>query len=168
MARETWWQEASQKREEITVARKTTEDTPKEVKVKKEPTGPQLRARKLNLEKAQKTLAEKRRQKELAKMDQDLIDLKDKVDDKVDAQIATLLKKLDRKQLKDHVLQVFYDMGGIRAMKKWARENPGKYYTLMAGILKADAEKEASTGGGVTISIFGVKEDAIDITPGKP
>ena len=150
------------------MARKTTEDKPEEVKVKKPPTGAQIRARKLNLDKALKTNAEKKRKRELAKMDQDLDDLKDKVDTKVDAQVAKLLKKLDRKQLKDHVLQVFYDMGGIRAMKKWAKDNPGKYYTLMAGILKADAEKEASTGGGVTISIFGVKEDAIDITPGKP
>jgi len=146
------------------VARKITEDKPE--KVKKPPTGAQIRARKLNLEKALKTNAEKKRKRELAKMDQDLDDLKDKVDHKVDAQVAKLLKKLDRKQLKDHVLQVFYDMGGVRALKKFAKENPAKYYSLMAGILKADAEKEASTGGGVVVNFdFGIAPKEIDITP---
>ena len=149
------------------MTRKTTEDKPEEVKVKKPPTGAQIRARKLNLEKALKTNAEKKRKKALLKMDQDLDDLKDKVDTKVDLQVQKLLKKLDRKQLKDHVLQVFYDMGGIRALKKWAKENPAKYYSLMAGILKADAEKEANMGGGVVVNIFGLEDDAIDITPGK-
>jgi len=150
------------------MARKTTEDKPEEVKAKKEPTRPQLIARKLNLEKAQRKNAEKKRQKELAKMDQDLENLKDKVDDKVDAQISKLLKKLDRKQLKDHILQVFYDMGGARALKKFAKDNPAKYYSLMAGILKADTEKEANMGGGVVVNIFGLDDDTIDITPGKP
>lgn len=149
------------------MARESGKEAPPEKKPKKEPSAAQLRACRLNLEKANKNRAERKRQAELVKMDKDLDNLKDKVDTKVDAQVAKLLKKLDRKQLKDHVLQVFYDMGGIRAMKKWARENPGKYYTLMAGILKADAEKEASTGGGVTVNIFGVDDDAIDITPGK-
>ncbi len=59
-------------------------------------------------------------------------------------------------------------MGGTRAMKKWAKDNPSKYYSLMAGILKADTEKEANTGGGVVVNIFGLDDDVIDISPGKP
>ncbi|MCK5611428.1 hypothetical protein KAR91_56685 [Candidatus Pacearchaeota archaeon] len=134
---------------------------------KKVPSAAMVRARNLNLKKARKVNAEKKRQRELVQMDKDLDDLKDKVDTKVDAQVKELLKKVDRKTLKDNILKVFYDMGGPRKMKQWAKENPGKYYTLMAGILKAEADKEASTGGGVTVNIFGRDDNTIDITPGE-
>ena len=122
-----------------------------------------------NLEKAREANRKKQHEKEMVKVDERLKDLSDDIDDAVDKQVANRLKKFDRKKLKDEVLQVFYDMGGTRAMKKWAKDNKGAYYKLMAAILKVDNDKEGAGRGGVTVNIFDPKasDKIIDITPDK-
>lgn len=118
-----------------------------------------------NLAKGRAIAAENKRKRDLIKMDEDLNDLKDKVDDKVDEQVKKALGKVDRKRLKDEVLQVFQDMGGRKKMMKWAKDNPGKYYTIMANIIKAETEKEGGGGGKVQVNIYGLEDKSIDITP---
>jgi hypothetical protein len=149
--------------------RKVSPADEKPVEKKKiEPTKFQTRARNKNLERAREVNAKKKREKEIAKLDEKLGDLSETIDDAVDTQVKKQLGKLDRKKLKDQILQVFHDMGGTRAMKKWAKDNPGKYYTLMANILKTDSDKELGGGGGVTVTFdFGLPPKTIDITPDK-
>jgi hypothetical protein len=140
-----------------------------EPKPKKEPTGAQIRARLKNLERANEVAAKKKRERELAKIDAKLNDLTETVDDKVAEQVEKRLKKLDRGKLKDEVLQVFYDMGGAKALKKWAKANPTKYYSMMSAIIKAESDKEQGSGSGVVVNFFGMEElhKTINITPDK-
>ena len=142
-----------------------TQSEDKKPEEKKKSSVFQDRARAKNLERAREVNAKKKREKEIVKLDEKLGDLTEDIDNKVEAQVKKHLGKLDRKKLKDQVLQVFHDMGGTRAMKKWAKENPGKYYTLMANILKTDSDKGDGGGGGVTVNLFGLEPDSIDITP---
>lgn len=134
---------------------------------KKEPTEFQKRARKENLKKAQAINAENKRKKDMIALDVRLNNLGGEIDETVEKQVIERLGKLDRKRLKDEVLQVFHDMGGKRAMKKWAKDNPGAYYKLMATILKTESDKGDAGGGGVTVNLFGLEPKEIDITPGK-
>ena len=135
---------------------------------KKPPTEFQLRARKENLKKAQAVNADRQRKKELAKIDVKLNDLSDEIETSVEKQVKERLGKLNRKKLKDEVLRVFYDMGGTKAMKRWAKKNPDKYYNMLAGILKSDTEKDQGGGGGVTVNIFDPGAGKIiDVTPDK-
>lgn len=141
-------------------------DPKPEPKPKKEPTGPQMRARAKNLEKANAAREIKQRKKALVKIDAGLNDLTGKIDDKVAEQVEKRLKKLDRGKLKDEVLQVFYDMGGKKTLKKWAKANPTKYYSMMTSIIKAEAEASGGGGRGVTVNVFGGRGSREkDVTP---
>jgi restriction endonuclease Mrr len=138
------------------------------VKEKKLPTEFQIRARKENLKKAQTINAENKRKKDMIALDVRLNNLGGEIDETVEKQVIERLGKLDRKRLKDEVLQVFHDMGGKRAMKKWAKANEGAYYKLMAAILKTESDKVDAGGGGVTVNLFGLESVEVDITPDKP
>ena len=141
-------------------------DPKPEPKPKKEPTGPQMRARAKNLEKANAVREIKQRKKALIKIDAGLNDLTGKIDDKVAEQVEKRLKKLDRGKLKDEVLQVFYAMGGPKALKKWAKANQTKYYSMMTAIIKAEAEGSRGGGRGVTLQVFGGRGSREkDVTP---
>jgi hypothetical protein len=139
-----------------------------------ERTSAQKRAAAANIKKAQEARARKQREKALAKMDEDLENLKDKVEtkveDKVDKAVKEYLGKVNRSKLKDEFLQVFHDMGGRGALKKWAKDHQTEYYKMMTAMLKAETEKEGGGGGGVTVNFdFGdTKPETINITPDKP
>lgn len=141
----------------------------KPTRERKAPTEFQLRARKENLKKANAVNAERKRKKDMVKLDERLSDISDEIDDSVEKQVKKHLGKIDRNKLKNEVLQVFHDMGGRKEMRKWAKDNPGKYYTLMSNILKAESDKGDGGGGGVTVNLFGLGPDnaEIDITPAK-
>lgn len=139
-----------------------------EEKPKKQPTEFQIRARKENLKKAVAVNAEKKRKKDMIALDERLNNLGGEIDETVEKQVIERLGKLDRKRLKDEVLQVFHDMGGKRAMKRWAKENQGAYYKLMAAILKTESDKGDAGAAGVTVNLFGLERAEVDITPGKP
>lgn len=126
-------------------------------------------AAKDNLKKAQLARSIQFKKKKFAEFDRSLKHLADKIDLEVEKQVTKHLGKLDRKKLKDEFLQIFYDMGGRKAATKWAKENPSKYYSLMAAIVKAEAEKEGGGNKGIEVNfMFGDnKEAAIDITPDK-
>jgi hypothetical protein len=152
--------------------RKKTVDASKQPEVeikKKPPTEFQVRARKENLKKAQAINAENKRKKDMIALDIRLNNLGGEIDETVEKQVIERLGKLDRKRLKDEVLQVFHDMGGKREMKRWAKANPGAYYKLMAVILKTESDNGAPTGGGVTVTFdLGLPVKTIDVTPDKP
>ena len=138
-----------------------------EVKPKKEPTEFQKRARSKNLEKAREVNRKKQHGKDMSKIDGRLNDLSDEIDGAVEKQVKAHLGKVDRKKLKNEILQVFADMGGRKKMLKWAKENPSKYYSLVKDILKSETDNEKGGGGGVVVNLFGIEPDSIDITPAK-
>jgi hypothetical protein len=145
------------------MARKT------EVKVKRPQSAAQKRACKLNLEKAAEGARKARAQKALDKIEDDLKNLAGKVDDKLEVKIEEHLKRLDRSKMKDDILKVFYDLGGTRALKKFAKEKPAEYYKMVITILKAETDAKKEAGGGVVVNIHGLPGDAaIDITPEAP
>lgn len=132
----------------------------------KERSGAQKRATLENLRKANIARETKQRKKKLFEIDTGLKDLSGKIDDKVAEQVEARLRKLDRGKLKDEVLQVFYDMGGAKALKRWAKDNPTKYYSMMTAIIKAEAESSGGGGRGVTVNVFGGRASREkDVTP---
>lgn len=50
-------------------------------------------------------------------------------------------------QAKDNILQVFVNLGGVRAMTTWAKKNQDKFYTnIYARLLPKDVQVEAGQG----------------------
>ena len=138
-----------------------------EVKPKKEPTEFQKRARAKNLEKAREVNVKKKLAKDIANLNEGISDVSDKIDTEVEKQVKAHLKTVDKKKLKNEILAVFDDIGGRKFVRKWAKDNPGKYLNLVNNILKVDNEKQQSSGG-VTVEIFTPPGlTTVDITPSK-
>ncbi|MCK5235801.1 MAG: hypothetical protein KAR06_02355 [Deltaproteobacteria bacterium] len=133
---------------------------------KKPPTGPQLRARKKNLERANEVREANKRKNEISKLDEKLDNVAERIEDEIEKRVAERFKKVDRKDLKNEILQVFRELGGKRFVKKWAKENPGKYLSLMEKIFKGETDG-GSKGKGVTINIHGGRggRNEKDVTP---
>ncbi|MCK5610725.1 hypothetical protein KAR91_53120 [Candidatus Pacearchaeota archaeon] len=147
------------------MARKTKKDEPK---AKKPMSAAKARACKLNLGKALEGARKARAAKALQKIEDDLQNLSGKMEGKLEVKIEEHLKRLDRSKMKDDILKVFYDMGGTRALKKFAKDKPGEYYKMVLTLLKAETDAKKEAGGGVVVNIHGLPGDAaIDITPEK-
>ena len=125
------------------------------------------RASKINLAKAHEKRRANKLKADMLELGDGIKDLEGKIEGEVEKQVKGYLKTVDRKKLKNEILHVFDDLGGRKFVKKWAKENPGKYLNLVKDILKTETESGGG-GGGVTVNIFGLKDEAIDITPQNP
>lgn len=136
------------------------------MRVKKPPTGAQVRASERNLKKANEANAVKKRKNEIIKLDEKLDTVAERIEDEIEKRVAERFKKVDRKDLKNEILQIFYEMGGKRALKKFAKENPAKYYALMEKVMKTETDA-GSKSRGVQVFVFGGRggRGEKDVTP---
>ena len=133
-----------------------------------------VRASRANIKKAHEARALKAKQKQMESLQLQLENLKHTLDDKVDSQLCEYFKKIDRKQLKDDFIKVFYEVGGIQGLKKWVMKdtkNRLDYYKLLVTLLKSASENnESQNRGGIELHIHGLYSDkeqppTIDIEP---
>jgi hypothetical protein len=93
--------------------------------------------------------------RKIAEMNEEIKQMPARIDDAIETKIEEKIKDMvDRDQLKNDVLQIFYELGGKRWLKKFAKEEPKSYLALMKEILKYDKDSK-NTGGGVVINING-------------
>lgn len=112
------------------------------------------RACEKNLARAREVIQAKKRNNEIKELDKKLDNVAERIEDEVEKRVAERFKNVDRKDLKNEILQVFYEVGGKRALKKFAKKNPAKYYALMEKVLKGEGDS-GPQGKGVTINILG-------------
>lgn len=117
------------------------------------------RASRRNLQKANEARALKLRERKLQELDE--------------AKQEVNLARLDRKRLKEDFLKVFYLIGGISAVEKWAKKDPKnrtEYYRLMASMLKSDAEAQAGSRPMVSINFIGMPapENIVPVSTQEP
>jgi len=127
---------------------------------------------KINMQKAHMAKKVKYRDKELAKIDERIHELKDEVEHRIDTSVETevknrMAKLTDRKFLKEQFLGVFLKVGGAEGMVEWVKEsaaNRKEYYKMFSAMLKAETESANAAGqggGGVTVNFFGLEEGSV-------
>lgn len=134
------------------------------------PMSARKRAALKNLEIARVKRAQNKAKDDALKLSAKMADLSEDIDKEVERQIALRFKDVDRGILKNMILQVFHELGGMKRLKKFAKAsdaNYKSYINLMEKILRAESDKEAASAGGVTVNFDfgGNSPDAIDITP---
>jgi hypothetical protein len=55
--------------------------------------------------------------------------------------------------VKENVIAVFEELGGIKHMTEWAKENPNNYYNIYAKILPTQAEVSGTDGQEIVIKV---------------
>jgi len=126
------------------------ENPERQIVVKTEPTdNPNYRAE--NMRKALEVRKQKLQEKKLSEQ---LLNLSENIDDKLEIEVAAKVDKLlqdsDSKKLKANFYRVFYKSGGVRGLISWIQSDGRhrlEYYKLLIGLLKAETQKPTSEGG---------------------
>jgi hypothetical protein len=61
--------------------------------------------------------------------------------------------------VKDNVIEVFAEIGGIEHMKQWALDNPNNFYNIYAKLLPTEIEAEVAHSGEILNKIERVVVD---------
>lgn len=111
--------------------------------------GKQQDWRRINMQRAREArmrkLREKKEQEAIQKIDDLALTIDDKVEKEIAAKVETMLKETDPKQLKSDFFKVFYEVGGVKGMVNWIknnRDNRKEYYKMLVNLLKSETHKQ--------------------------